>query len=129
MKYLSDYIEKPQEALFKKLGAFFAFNKHQLEASAKKGVKYTNLGAGTICPRENAKALVDGYNEIVKKGIEADKKDHTAEHIIVRELDNHEAFESWDIEDTVNKLKDYGQGFSREDIQEVFNSKTRKEMQ
>lgn len=38
MKYLSDYIQQPQTALFDELGAFFAFSNKQFDEVKKKAL-------------------------------------------------------------------------------------------
>jgi hypothetical protein len=121
MKYLSHYTEEAHEALMERCGAFFAFNNHQFKEKAKEGTKYVGIGWGTYVPTGKAKELVDGVEKVMKEGIEADKKDHTAQQIIMRELENHEAFYSGTTEDTIHKLKDYGEGFQKDDILKVFN--------
>jgi len=119
-KYLSHYTEELTSALFEKLGAFYAFNTKQFKASAVKGEKYMTLGMGAIVPQRNAAALVDGVAEIIAKGIEADKADHTPEQIILRELRNHECFYTGNPEDAADKLKAYGHGFGGKEIRKVF---------
>ncbi|WP_444823022.1 DUF7659 family protein, partial [Vibrio parahaemolyticus] len=44
MKYLSDYTQQPQTALFDELGAFFAFSNKQFDEAKKKGIEYVSLG-------------------------------------------------------------------------------------
>jgi len=126
LKYLSDYIEDKHDALMKRLGAFYAFNKFQFKDHAVEGVKYSHLGAGMIVPKDKSKELIDGISNIIDEGIAQDKKDHTAEQIILRELENHEAYYTGCIDDTVDKLKDYGDGFKEEDIRKVY-TKTHRE--
>ena len=43
MKYLSDYMEHKQTALFKETGAFFAFSNKQFAESKNPKVKYLFL--------------------------------------------------------------------------------------
>ena len=127
MKYLTHYIEEAHEALMEECGAFYAFNNQQFNAKKKDGVKYMSLGKGTIVPTDKAKELVDGLAKIMEQGISQDKKDHTPRQIIVRDLNNYESFYTGDIEDTVNCLKGYGEGFTRDDIRKVFKEEIRKE--
>jgi len=119
-KYLSHYTETQISRLLEKLGAFFAFSQKQFDESAVKGEKYTSLRMGAIVPTRNAAALVDGLGEIVDKGIEADKADHTPEQIILRELRNHECFYTGDDAPAVEQLARYGDGFAAKDIRRVF---------
>ena len=55
MKYLINYIEEAQTKAFEKAGAFFAFSDKQFEEQKKEGVRYSYMGAGLICPKENQK--------------------------------------------------------------------------
>ena len=72
MKYLSNYMEDRQTALFDRLGVFFAFSKGQFDEGKKEGVKYCSLGSGMICPKDNAKELIDELDRIVKECIQQD---------------------------------------------------------
>ncbi|EIC5074539.1 TPA: hypothetical protein ACGU7E_001558 [Vibrio vulnificus] len=118
MKYLSDYTQQPQTALFDELGAFFAFSNKQFDESKKKGVEYVSLGMGMIVPKNNARELVSRLDEIQKEGIKQDISENGKEAIIRRELFNHECFYINDICDCVEKLEEYG--YSYDDIYQIF---------
>ena len=120
IKYLSDYTKEGISELYDRLGAFFAFSTKQFKESAVKGEKYMSLGSGTVVPQRNAAALVDGVAEVIAKGIEADKGDHTPEQIILRELRNHECFYVGSPCAAIDKLKDYGDGFGESEVRKVF---------
>jgi hypothetical protein len=126
MKYLMDYIEAKQEKLMQECGAFFAFNADQMKEKLVEGKKYVGLGAGTFVESDKAKQFVDGWAKIIEQGIEEDKQEHKAIDIIMRELENHEAFYTNNTDDTVEKLKGYGDGFNKEDIDKIFNDEMRK---
>ena len=115
MKYLMDYCEAKQEKLMEECGAFFAFNTHQMKEKLVDGKKYVGLGAGLFVESDKAKHFVDEWAKIMDQGIEEDKKDHGRIDIIMRELENHE-----------EKLKGYGDGYNKEDIDQVFNDEMRK---
>ncbi|EKG9563854.1 hypothetical protein O5P60_002664 [Vibrio parahaemolyticus] len=119
MKYLSDYTQQPQTALFDELGAFFAFSNKQFDESKKKGVEYVSLGMGMIVPKNNARELVSRLDEIQKEGIKQDIAENGKDSIIRRELFNHECFYTGDICDCVEKLKEYG--YSYDDIYQVYS--------
>lgn len=121
MKYLSDYTNDAQTELFNKVGAFFAFSNEQLEGKIKEGIKYVNMGAGMICPKENAKELIDSLSVIQDKGIEKDIEDNGIPAIIRRELDNHECDYTGDYEPALEVLDQYG--ISEQQIREVFFKK------
>jgi hypothetical protein len=118
MKYLSDYIQDAQTKLFNETGAFFAFSNKQFNEQKQEGKTYVNCGAGMLCPKENVQSLIDGLDEIAKNGIAQDIKENGKTAIIRRELYNHEAFYTYDIDSTVAALDGYG--FTREEIAGVF---------
>ena len=119
MKYLSNYTEDKQSNLFERTGTFFAFAMDTFHENKKEGVKYVNLGAGMICPKENVDALINGLETIQKEGIADDLADNGKEGIIERELGNHECYYTGSIEDAVMVLEQYG--FTRSDVQKVYN--------
>ncbi|ELY5142023.1 TPA: hypothetical protein I7264_03115 [Vibrio parahaemolyticus] len=119
MKYLSDYIQQPQTALFDELGAFFAFSNKQFDEVKKKGIEYVSLGMGMIVPKNNAKQLVERLEVIQKEGINQDIAENGKDSIIRRELFNHECFYTGDICDCVEKLEGYG--YSYDDIYQVYS--------
>lgn len=119
MKYLSDYIQQPQTALFDELGAFFAFSNKQFDEAKKKGIEYVSLGMGMIVPKNNAKQLVERLEKIQKEGIKQDITENGKEAIIRRELFNHECFYTGDICDCVEKLEEYG--YNYDDIYQVYS--------
>jgi len=108
MKYLRDYTEKAQTAVFEKTGAFFAFGTAQFNEKAKDGVKYVNCGHGLICPKENVDELIEGLESVHKKGIELDLKENGKKKIIRRELGNYETQISGEWQEVAKILKDYG---------------------
>jgi len=118
MKYLINYIEEAQTKAFEKAGAFFAFSDKQFEEQKKEGVKYSHIGAGLICPKENCKSLVKALGVIHKAGMEQDLKENTKEGVIKRELANHEAYYTGSIESTFDALEPYG--ITAEEILTVF---------
>lgn len=119
MNYLSDYTNAAQTELFDKVGAFFAFSNKQLEGKIKEGIKYVNMGAGMICPKENAKELIKGLSTIQDKGIEKDIADNGIKAIIHRELGNYECQITNDIDEVINVLEPYG--VSEQEIQTEWN--------
>lgn len=120
MKYLSHYVQDAQTELLNKLGAFFAFSQKQFDEQKKEGVVYISVsGLGVIAPKDNAQELVDGLGNIHKLGIQQDIAENGIENIIKRELNNHEAYYTWSINDTVDALSAYG--ITREQVREIFN--------
>lgn len=121
MKYLQDYMNERQTKAIDKAGAFFAFSTAQFNEQKKEGVKYVNLNMGMICPKENAESLLEELNTIYTESIEQDIKENGLNAIIRRELNNHEAYYTRDLESTAQALADYP--VTIEDIRRVFNNK------
>lgn len=105
-------------ALFKQVGAFYAFSQKQLDESKQEGVEYVSIGGGLICPKEQAKTLVDGMSDISKKGIAEDLAVNGRRKIIIRELYNYECFYVGCIDDCVDALVSYG--IERDEISKVY---------
>jgi len=118
MKYLSDYMEEKQTALFKKTGTFFAFSQKQFEEGRKDNVKYVNLGQGMLTEKPFVEEVINGLDKIYKDSIKQDFKENGRDGIILRELLNHEAFYVGNIEDTVHKLEDYP--ITEDDISYIY---------
>jgi len=117
MKYLTDYIEEKQTKAFRKCGAFFAFSDKQFKEQEVKGVKYTSLGAGLICPVDTGIELIKTLDNIVKNGIKQDLKENGKRNIIERELENHEFSYTHELEQTIEALTDYP--ITEKEIEEV----------
>jgi len=107
MKYLQDYIETEQTRVLNKYDAFFAFSKKQFDEGKKEGIEYTALASGLLVPRKNALELIEELNLIHENGIKQDLKENSKASIIQRELANHEAQITMDINDTMDALDGY----------------------
>ena len=118
MKYLSDYMEVKQTALFNKTGTIFAFSQKQFEEGRKDNVKYVNLGQGMLTEKPNVEEVINGLDKIYKDSIKQDLKENGKDKVILRELLNHEAFYVGNIEETIYKLEDYP--ITEDDISQIF---------
>lgn len=118
MKYLSDYMEPHQTKLFEECGVFFAFSQEQFEKGKKEGVEYVSLGAGTICPEEHAKHVVEEICRIADECVKQDLEENGKDAVIHRELANHECWYTGCIEDCCVALADYP--ITREEIVAVY---------
>ena len=123
MKYLNNYIDKATSQALDMHEAFFCFGVERFKEKSKKGITYVDMGMGLVCPKENAKQLQQDLNNITMLGIKEDIKDNGKDGIIKRELNNHEAYYTWDTYDTIQSLKGYG--FSTEDVQRVFRAEVK----
>lgn len=121
MKYLQDYMEDRQTALFKKTDTFFAFSTSQFNEQKKEDVKYVAMGGGMVCNKEHVKELVEGLDLIWKESVAQDIADHGMPAIIKRELANHEAYYTGDTESTFEALKGYP--VTKEQIYKIYRNK------
>ena len=108
MKYLSDYTQDKQTAVFDKFGAFFAFSDKQFKDKQQDGVKYASLGAGLIAPFYNADNLYHALDSINKSAIQQDIAENGVKTIIHRELGNYECQITYDYNDVIDVLAPYG---------------------
>lgn len=125
MKYLSNYVEDAQTELFKETGAFFAFSNEQFsegvkKVGANKENKVMSFGMGGYVLSKNIDLLINGLNNINKKGIELDIKENGIKNIIWRELANYETQITGDILNTVEALADYG--ITSAEIRKVYKN-------
>ena len=118
MKTLSNYTQEKQTELFRSTGAFFAFSNEQLAEKKKDNVIYVSLGSGLIVPKENAKTLVEGLENISAEGIKQDLAENGKDAIIRRELFNYECFYTGDVSDCVDVLAGYG--ITRQEIEAKY---------
>ena len=118
MKYLSDYMEEKQTALFKKTGTIFAFSDKQFEEGKVKGKLYSRIGQGVLTEKGNEIEVIEGLNAIYKESIKTDIRKNGKDKVILRELLNHEAFYTGDLQDTIHKLEDYP--FTEDDINHIY---------
>ena len=119
MNYLNDYTESETTKLFAATGAFFAFGTDQFNKQKIDGIRYVNLGAGLIAPKEDAGRLVEELGRIHSAGIAADVKENGIRAVIRRELFNHECFLTMDISDCCDALIDYP-GITRASVLKVY---------
>jgi len=115
-------MEQGQTELFKKTKTFFAFSTKQYKEQAKAGIKYIDMGGGMITPTENVKEVIETLDTIHKEGMNQDIKENGHQAIILRELQNYEAFYTNDTEQTIEALEDYP-GITKQDIIKVYKNR------
>jgi hypothetical protein len=120
MKYLNDYTELETTKALNATGAFFAFSTKQFNDQKIDGVRYVNLGAGMVAPKEDAGRLVEALGRIHSAGIAEDIKENGLTAIITRELHNHECFYTNDISDVTDALIEYP-GVTIAGVLQVYN--------
>ena len=118
MKYLTDYLEEKQSALFKNYGAFWAFNTSQFEEGIQPGKKYVNLGRGLFAPKENYKEFISALEKVIEDARKEDVAENGKQGIIERELINLEVFYTGNLEEVYDRLKPYG--IELEQIRETY---------
>lgn len=120
MKYLSDYVQEKQSAMFERLGIFFAFGQKQFDEQKQEGVEYVGRYGWMCIPKENVEKFKEEHEKIVMEWIQQDIKENWIEKIIERELINHEAYYTGDIEDTIDALSSYD--VSYEQVKKVYKN-------
>ena len=108
MKYLTDYTDKKTTELLDECGAFFAFSNKQFDEAKQEGVKYVSMGAGLICPKDNASKFAREFDAITSEGMKQDLAENGRSGVIHRELGNHEYCITMGISETVWALDEYG---------------------
>lgn len=111
-------------ALLNDLGVFWAFSNEQFAEGLKKaketmqeGEKITDIGAGGFMPSKNVNALIKGTKEIERAFKKAIKDAKARQEHIIYELNNHEAFYTGEIEDTLDAL---GQDYTHAEVLAVY---------
>ena len=130
MKYLSNYTDTKISKALDKAQAFFAFSDKQVEeGKVKQGltddIKLISLGSGLISPQDTGIQLIKDMDKAYKDGIAQDIKENGKEAIIKRELYNHEAFYTGEIDQTVDALSEYN--FSAGDILDIYKLENAKQ--
>lgn len=117
-------IQNRQTELIKKYWVFWAFSNKQFEANRtplKEWEKYVSIWHWWYVPKSNARTYIDAVDALYDEWIKELKENFSAEEIIRYELDNHECFYVWDIENALPVLEDYW--FLREHIDAVFRKR------
>lgn len=132
MKTISE-IKREREvrtsAAIKANGVFFAFSNEQFEEGKtplKEGEKYVSIGMGGYMPKGNIAQWRKDLDEIdawfkAKTAPEKIRRDY-----IAYELNNHEAYYTGDIEDTVEAL---GEDYTNEEVWKVFQEEYASQME
>lgn len=114
------------DALLTQCSVFFAFSNEQFNENKtplQEGEKYVSLGAGGYMPKGKVNDYLAGSKEITKWFKDAVKGNKQRRENIVYELNNHEAFYTCEIEDTLNTL---GSDYTADEVRKVFNEERRK---
>lgn len=112
--------EKEYSKLWKETGTFFAFGDKQFTEQKQEDVKYYSLGGGMLCPQDNLDVLESGMEAINKARKDYASNEEAREGIIAYELNNHEAYYTGDITDTMQLLKETMHNVTEEEVREVY---------
>lgn len=122
---LSDLKERKENKvseLIKDCSMFFAFSTeqfHENKTPLQEGEKYVSLGAGTYMPKGKVDTYLNGIKAINKWYKAAVKDNKLRKENIIYELNNHEAFYTYDIESTLDAL---GSDYTEQEVRQVFNA-------
>lgn len=117
---------KRYDDLIKETSIFFAFNNeqfHKNKTPLQEGEKYVSIGAGGYMPKGKVNQYLEGVKLIEKWYKTAIKESKLRKQNIAYELNNHEAFYTNDITDTLESL---GSDYTKEEVLEVFRSEQKK---
>lgn len=120
--------ESKVSALITDCSMFFAFSNEQFaenKTPLQEGEKYVSLGAGAYMPKSKVTVYLDGIKAINKWYKLAVKDNKVRRENIVYELNNHEAFYTFDIESTLNAL---GEDYTKTEVMQVFNVERNKQI-
>ena len=126
MKYLSDYMEAKQTALFNRTGTIFAFSDKQFDEQAIKGKEYSRIGQGMLTQKGNEMKVIKTLEKIYQQAIVQDIKENGIKGVIQRELENYEVYYTNDLEPAMEALKDYPE-ITQKDIIKVYQRKWNEE--
>jgi hypothetical protein len=114
------------DAIIKESGMFFAFSDQQMEEGKKNcplesGDEYVRSYAGGVLPRSKSKAFNIASDNLQVWVEETIKENNLKEQHILYELDNHEAFYTYDITNSMMSLP-----YTEEEVSEVFHKNKNK---
>lgn len=130
MKTLQEIKEEKEQsisALLTSCLVFFAFSEEQFKKNKthlEEGEKYVSMGHGGFLPKSKVSAYLQGMKDInkgFKDGIKK-SKELRYEHIAY-ELNNHEAYYTGEIDDTIDAL---GAGYTKIEVWKVYQSEQKK---
>jgi hypothetical protein len=119
--------QEKHTVLFNECGLFWAFSDKQFaenKTPLKEGEKYVSIGGGGYLPKGNVDKFTDGMKSISKWFKETVKNNKLRREQIIYELSNHEAWYTYELEDTLAAL---GSDFTKEEVLKVFNEEVEKQ--
>ncbi len=120
MKTLNDYTDALTSKLFEDNGAFFAFGQKQLDENKKEGVVYVRLASGLICPKENAKQVLQEFERIFDDAVKQQVADFGVEKIIHHDYFNYETQITGDNQQVIDGLATHKEYFPEQFTDEII---------
>lgn len=117
--------EAKYSQLMKDCGVFWAFSNEQFaknKTPLKEGEKYVSMGAGGYLPKGNVDAWISGTKKIESWFRSALKENKQRRANIAYELNNHEAFYTGSVEETLEAL---GPDYTKEEVIEVYREEVK----
>lgn len=119
---LKEQKQQKVDQLITDCSMFFAFSNEQFHANKTplaEGEKYVSLGHGAYIPKGKVDQYLNGMESISKWYKQATKGDKARKANIAYELANHEAYYTYDIEDTLDAL---GGDYTAAEVWAVFHA-------
>ncbi|MFV0536825.1 MAG: hypothetical protein ACK5M3_05555 [Dysgonomonas sp.] len=118
--------EDKMSKMFSDLGIFFAFSNEQLVAGRKEGVTYVNAGAGMIIPKDNVEEFKKRHIQLFDEMEREYAENVPMDDYILYELNNHEAFYTWSVDEAYEAVKQYYPSCTIDDMNRVFKIESAK---
>lgn len=123
-------IKKTEEEMVSKLlndcCVFFAFSNEQFQTNKtplEEGEKYVSIGAGGYLPKSKLQLFNESFSNITKWKKNEIKNNKLRKDHILYELNNHEAFYTGELEDTLDAL---GSDYTLEEVRDVYKKNVKK---
>lgn len=117
---LKNQRQQKQSEIFQKYGVFFAFSDQQFEENKtplEEGDKYARLFGGGFCPKSKVDAMLKDLQDLSAWFQDQINTAGLRDAHILYELNNHEAFYTGEIEDTMDAL---GKAYTMEEVLKVY---------
>jgi hypothetical protein len=109
---------EPKNFDFWEWGAFFAFSNKRFEEQKQEGEKYISFDGGLLAKKSNYKEMFNALNQHDKSEKKRRASEMWLDAIIKYELNNHEVYYTWDIQDAWEVLEWYWATLDR--VRDIF---------
>lgn len=104
---MTTILDAQMTALYKRLGAFYAFSRSQLNEKRIEGVKYVSLFGGLICPKDNVDELMKQSEIYINEEAKREYEEKGVDRIISHAYFNYETQITGDTTDAEESLEIY----------------------